>query len=135
MITLTMSASCARPFRNVAISTRTVYTLPVMGMQALAFITRLDPFADAPRAGLIIVDLNMPGIDGYGVLVAVKQMEASHNIPVIMFSDSDSQFDVKKAYDLYANCYIVKPRDFRAFADTICSLITFWTEKAALPPA
>lgn len=104
------------------------------GIQALAFITRLEPFADAPWPGLIIVDLNMPGIDGYGVLVAVKHMEDSHDIPVIMFSSSDNQFDVKKAYNLYADCYVVKPRDFRAFAHTICSLVTFWTEKATLPP-
>jgi CheY-like chemotaxis protein len=103
------------------------------GLDAIAFVTKLKPFERVPRPDLIIVDLNMPGIDGYGVLAAIKRTEEFHAIPVIMFSTSDDPADVKKAYDLHANCYIVKPLDFQGFVGAICSLATFWAHTATLP--
>ena len=103
------------------------------GLDAIAFVTKLKPFERVPRPDLVIVDLNMPGIDGYSVLAAIKRTEEFHAIPVIMFSTSDDPADVKKAYDLYANCYIVKPLDFLGFVGAICSLATFWAHTATLP--
>jgi DNA-binding NarL/FixJ family response regulator len=67
------------------------------------------------------------------VLAAIKRTEEFHAIPVIMFSSSDDPADVQKAYDLHANCYIVKPFDFQAFVGAICSLATFWAHTATLP--
>jgi CheY-like chemotaxis protein len=103
------------------------------GLGAIAFVAKLKPFEGVPRPDLIIVDLNMPGIDGYGVLAALKRTEEFHAIPVIMFSTSDDPADVKKAYDLHANCYIVKPLDFQGFVSAIGSLATFWAHTATLP--
>ena len=103
------------------------------GLEAIAFLSKLDRFGAVPRPDLVIVDLNMPGIDGYGVLAAIKRTEEFHAIPVIMFSTSDDPVDVKKAYDLHANCYIVKPLDFQGFIGAIGSLATFWAHTATLP--
>jgi len=103
------------------------------GLEAIAFIAKLERFEGAPRPDLIIVDLNMPGIDGYSVLAAIKRTEEFHAIPVVMFSTSDDPADVKKAYDLHANCYVVKPLDFQGFVGAISSLATFWSQTATLP--
>jgi len=103
------------------------------GLEAIAFIAKIEHFRDVPRPDLVLVDLNMPGIDGYGVLVAIKRTEEFHAIPVIMFSSSDDPADIKKAYDLHANCYVVKPLDFEGFVGAISSLAMFWSRTVTLP--
>ena len=103
------------------------------GLEAIAFIAKIERFVGVPRPDLVIVDLNMPGIDGYGVLAAIKRTEEFHAIPVIMFSSSDDPADIKKAYDLHANCYVVKPLDFDGFVGAISSLAIFWSRTVTLP--
>ena len=103
------------------------------GLEAIAFIAKIEQFVDAPRPDLVIIDLQMPGVDGYAVLAAIKRTEEFHSIPVVIFSTSDSAEDVKKAYDLNANCYIVKPLDFNGFVGVVGSLATFWSQTAKLP--
>jgi two-component system, chemotaxis family, response regulator Rcp1 len=103
------------------------------GLEAIAFIAKIEQFENVPRPDLVIMDLQMPGIDGYGVLVAIKRTEEFHSIPVVMFSSSDRPEDVKKAYDLNANCYVVKPLDVNGYVGVICSLAMFWSQTATLP--
>jgi two-component system, chemotaxis family, response regulator Rcp1 len=89
------------------------------GLEAIAFITKIEQFENVPRPDLVIMDLQMPCIDGYGVLAVIKRTEEFRSIPVVMFSSSDRPEDLKKAYDLNANCYVVKPLDFNGYVGMI----------------
>lgn len=105
------------------------------GVEALQFLRREAPFADAPRPRIILLDLNLPGMDGRSVLREVKSDPALALTPVIVFSGSDAPNDILTCYAASANCYIVKPRDRHGFTETFRSLVDFWFGRATLPPA
>ncbi len=96
------------------------------GVEAMAFLRGEAPFEEAPRPGLVLLDLNLPRKDGREVLSEIKTDEALKRIPVIVLTTSESEADVVKAYGLHANCYIVKPVDFEKFAQIVTSIENFW---------
>ena len=104
------------------------------GVKAMAFLRREAPFADAPRPQLILLDLNMPRMDGREVLAAIKADEDLKVIPVIVLTTSSAEEDVLKSYRLHANCFITKPVGFDAFAGAVASIENFWFAVVTLPP-
>ena len=104
------------------------------GVQAIAFLRREPPYADAPRPQLILLDLNMPRMDGREVLAEIKADEDLRMIPVVVLTTSNAEIDVLRSYKLHANCYITKPVDFASFVNAITSLEHFWFAVVTLPP-
>lgn len=89
------------------------------GDEALRFLHRQGEFADAPRPGLILLDLNLPAPHGLEILARVKGDPHLRIIPVLVLSSSGRPADVQASYELQANAYIVKPRDFDGLADMV----------------
>lgn len=87
----------------------------------------------APLPGLIILDLNLPKIDGHGVLEQIKKDAELRKIPIVVLTSSKSPQDIERAYQLHANCYITKPMDFYRFMDVIGVMKEFWLGMATLP--
>ena len=104
------------------------------GVAAMAFLRQQGPYADAPRPGLILLDLNLPKKDGREVLAEVKADENLKLIPVVVLTTSKAEEDVFKAYGLHANCFITKPMDFSRFADVVQTIQEFWFTVVTLPP-
>jgi len=104
------------------------------GIEAIKFLRREPPFQDAPKPSVIILDLNLPGRDGRGILAEVKTDPNLAVTPVIVLSGSDAPQDITACYALHANCYIVKPRDLHGLNEAIRSLVDFWLMKVKLPP-
>ena len=105
------------------------------GVEAIDFLRRREPYADAPRPHLILLDLNMPRKDGREVLSEIKADEDLKVIPVIVLTTSQSDEDVLNSYKLHANCYIAKPVDFNSFAEAVAMIETFWFAVVTLPPS
>jgi two-component system, chemotaxis family, response regulator Rcp1 len=103
------------------------------GVEALAYLRRQSPYADAAQPDLILLDLNMPRKDGRELLAEIKTDGALKCIPVLVLTSSGAPQDIAKAYELNANCYIVKPLDFAKFRETIRSLEEFWFNHVTLP--
>ena len=98
------------------------------GDTALAYLRHQPPYQDAPRPGLVLLDLNLPGIDGRHVLTAIKTDPDLHTIPVIILTTSSAPADIELAYREHANCYLVKPLGFTALANTIEIISAFWLD-------
>ena len=109
-----------------------LHTVPD-GVEAMAFLRQEGKYHDAPRPGLILLDLNLPKKDGREVLAEIKNDENLKRIPVVVLTTSKSEADVLKAYGLHANCYIVKPVDFEKFAEVVRSIENFWFAVVTLP--
>ena len=105
----------------------------VDGVQAMAFLRREEKYKNAPRPGLILLDLNLPRKDGREVLEEIKNDDKLKRIPVVVLTTSKSEVDVLKAYGLHANCYIVKPVDFEKFAEVVKTIENFWFSVVTLP--
>lgn len=90
--------------------------------------------AEAPRPGLILLDLNMPRKDGRAVLEEIKKDPEFRTIPVVVLTTSKADEDVYKSYDLGVNSYIVKPVTFEALVDILQTLEKYWFEIVELPP-
>jgi CheY-like chemotaxis protein len=86
-----------------------------------------------PRPNLVLLDLNLPGLDGREVLAEIKQDARLRSIPVAVLTTSDSPADVEACYQAGANCYLVKPVDLERFERTVRSLREFWLECVVLP--
>jgi CheY-like chemotaxis protein len=95
---------------------------------------RYAPPADAPRPGLILLDLNMPRKDGRAVLQEIKSDPDLRTIPVVVLTTSKADEDVYRSYDLGVNSYIVKPVTFEALVDILQTLEKYWFEIVELPP-
>lgn len=104
------------------------------GEKAMAFLRREGPYSDAPRPDLILLDLNLPKMDGRQVLTEIKSDEALKRIPVVILTTSRSEEDVLKSYNLHANCYITKPIDLNQFLHVVRSIEDFWLSIVVLPP-
>ena len=105
------------------------------GEQALEFVRRRGQFASASRPDLVLLDLNLPRRDGLEVLREIKSDPELSAITVIVLTTSEAPIDVNSAYDLNANCYVVKPVDLEEFTVTIRGIEDFWMNVAALPTA
>ncbi len=103
------------------------------GVEALAFLRRETPHADASRPDVILLDLNLPKKDGYEVLAEIKQDPDLKRIPVVILTTSEAERDILKTYYLHANCYITKPVDLDQFITVIKSIETFWLNVVKLP--
>lgn len=104
------------------------------GEQALQFLRREEPFAAAPRPDLIMLDLNLPRVDGREVLATIKADSSLRLIPVVVLTTSSADEDIHRVYGLNANCYITKPVDYEQFIRVVRSIEDFWLTVVRLPP-
>jgi chemotaxis family two-component system response regulator Rcp1 len=104
------------------------------GEKAMAFLRRQDPYAEAPRPDLILLDLNLPRKDGREVLAEVKADDSLKSIPVVILTTSRAEEDVLESYNLHANCYITKPMGLDQFMHVVKSIQDFWLSIVVLPP-
>lgn len=104
------------------------------GIQAMAYLRREPPYADAERPDLILLDLNLPRKNGQEVLQEIKTDAGLKKIPVIVLTTSQNEKDVLAAYNWHANCYMVKPVGFNNFVEAVQSINQFWLTYVALPP-
>ncbi len=104
------------------------------GVEAMAFLHREGAYTAAPRPDLIVLDLNLPRKNGREVLAEIKSDPALATIPVVVLTTSKADEDICRAYDLHANCYVVKPLDFGNFVEVVRSIEHFWLSIVTLPP-
>ncbi|MHB9072790.1 MAG: response regulator [Desulfobaccales bacterium] len=104
------------------------------GVEAMAFLRRQGPYADAPRPDLILLDLNLPKKNGREVLAEIKEDPELRRIPVVILTVSQAEQDIVKSYNLHANCYITKPVDLDQFLEVVKSIENFWLTVVMLPP-
>lgn len=104
------------------------------GVEAIQFLRHEDPFVEAPRPDLILLDLNLPRMDGREVLAEIKGDPQLKRIPVVVLTTSAHEEDILKAYNLHANCYITKPVDFEKFSKIVRAIGHFWISIVTLPP-
>ena len=103
------------------------------GVEAMAFLRREGIHGDAPRPDLILLDLNLPRMDGREVLAHIKADDGLRAIPTVILTTSDSEADIVRSYDLQANCYLSKPVQLDAFETLVKSINDFWLTKVKLP--
>jgi CheY-like chemotaxis protein len=106
------------------------------GDEALEFLFHKGRFADSqslPRPALVVLDLNLPGMDGREILGQIKQDEDLKSIPVVILTTSNNPKDIEACYQQGVNSYIVKPMDFNRLRHNIESLIDYWFDTTILP--
>lgn len=103
------------------------------GEDAMLFLRQQGKYSDAPRPGLILLDLNIPRKDGQEVLKEIKEDKNLRTIPVVILSTSKSEEDVLRSYGHHANCYITKPVEFSKFVEVVHSIREFWFSVVTLP--
>lgn len=106
------------------------------GDQALAFLYHTDRYSDpetAPRPGLILLDLNLPGNDGREVLRRIKQDDDLKSVPVVIFTTSNNPKDIEACYRQGVNGYIIKPMDFSLLKRSVQTLVEYWFDITVLP--
>jgi chemotaxis family two-component system response regulator Rcp1 len=103
------------------------------GIEAMAFLRREGVYADAVRPDLILLDLNLPKMDGRQVLALIKADQNLKIIPTIILTTSDAESDVVISYQLQANCYLRKPAHWDAFDNLVRSINAFWLTRVKLP--
>jgi CheY-like chemotaxis protein len=102
------------------------------GAEAIRFLEGSGPYANRRLPDFVLLDLKMPGKDGFDVLLWVRQQEALKDLPVIVLTCSDEIRDINKAYALGANSFLTKPLDFTDFKNTVYAAYTFWVKQ--IPP-
>ena len=103
------------------------------GAAALAYLRQTDPYTQAPRPDLILLDLNLPRKDGREVLAEIKADENLRRIPVVVLTTSQAEEDILRAYHLNANCYVTKPMGLDQFMKVVKSIEEFWLTIVKLP--
>ncbi len=103
------------------------------GEQALQFLRRTGQYADAPRPGLILLDVNLPRRSGLEVLAELKQDPDLLVIPVVMLTTSRAEEDIIRSYSLHANAFVAKPVDFEHFIEAIRQIDNFFLTLVCLP--
>ena len=103
------------------------------GVEALAFLRQEGVHVSAPRPDLILLDLNMPKMDGREALAQIKQDEGLKTIPTVILTTSEAEADVVRSYQLKANCYLNKPVQLDAFENLVRSINDFWLTEVKLP--
>ncbi|WP_093375795.1 response regulator [Flavimobilis marinus] len=103
------------------------------GVSALEFVRKQGEYADAPTPDLILLDLNLPRMDGREVLAALKDDPELRSIPVVVLTTSEAEEDILRSYSLYANAYVTKPVDFDRFINVVRSIDEFFVSVVRLP--
>src|SRR6202158_5448013 len=103
------------------------------GVEAMAFLRHEGVHVKAPRPDLILLDLNLPKMDGRQVLAHIKADESLKTIPTVILTTSEAEADIVKSYQLQANCYLSKPAPLEAFENLVASINDFWLTRAKLP--
>ncbi|GMQ29597.1 response regulator [Algoriphagus confluentis] len=103
------------------------------GQEALDFLFRREPFQQARRPDLILLDINIPMFNGHEVLREIKLDEELKKIPVIMLTTSGNPYDIDKAYRQHCNSYVTKPLDMGDFLRSILKIEEFWLQLSTLP--
>jgi len=103
------------------------------GVEAMAFLRHERAHVHVPRPDLILLDLNLPKMDGREVLANIKRDDGLKTIPTIILTTSEAEADIVKSYQLQANCYLTKPGQLEAFETLVKSINDFWLTKVRLP--
>ena len=103
------------------------------GEEALAMLRREGEHAAMPLPDMILLDLNLPKIDGRDVLAQIKEDETLKMIPVVVLTSSEAETDVLKVYNLHANCYVTKPVDLDQFMMVVRAIESFWLTIVKMP--
>lgn len=103
------------------------------GVEALQFLRREGPHANAPTPDIVLLDLNLPKKDGRQVLAEMKADDALKTIPVVVLTTSEAEQDILRSYALHANCYVTKPVDLEKFISIVRAIENFWLAVVKLP--
>ncbi len=103
------------------------------GVEAMAFLRHEGEHVDAPRPDFILLDLNLPKMDGREVLALIKGDESLKTIPTVILTTSDAETDIVRSYQLQANAYLTKPVQLDAFESLVKSISDFWLTRVKLP--
>jgi CheY-like chemotaxis protein len=103
------------------------------GAEAMEFLRRRGDYVDAPRPDLVLLDLNLPRMDGREVLQAIKSDPELSSIPVVVLTTSEAEEDVLRSYSLHANAYVTKPVDFERFIQVVRQIDEFFVTVVRLP--
>lgn len=103
------------------------------GIELLAYLRREGEHADAKRPHLVLLDLNMPRMDGFAALAEIRQDDRLKDLPIVILTTSDSQHDVMRCYRLGANSFVTKPTGFNALQTLFRSLEHYWFRTVSVP--
>jgi CheY-like chemotaxis protein len=103
------------------------------GVMAMEFLRKQGQYADAPTPDLVLLDLNLPRMDGREVLAALKEDHELRRIPVVILTTSEAEEDVLRSYSLHANAYVTKPVDFARFIEVVRQIDEFFVSVVRLP--
>jgi CheY-like chemotaxis protein len=103
------------------------------GEEALSYLRQEGPYSEAPRPDLVLLDLNLPRLDGRELLSIVKADAALRQIPVVVLTTSQADEDIVRSYDLHANAFVTKPVDFEKFVDVVRNVDNFFFSVVTLP--
>ena len=103
------------------------------GVSAMEYLRKEGPYAHATTPDLVLLDLNLPRMDGREVLQALKEDEQLRRIPVVVLTTSEAEEDVLRSYSLHANAYVTKPVDFDRFIDVVRQIDEFFVSVVRLP--
>ncbi len=104
------------------------------GWEAIQYLEKSEGYEDAVEPDLVLLDINLPKMNGHKVLQHIKNHENLKHIPVIMLTTSSDDVDIIKSYKNHSNCYITKPVDINSFIDVISTIEDFWISIVQLPP-
>ncbi len=112
---------------------RVILSVVADGESAMEFLRKQGDYGEVATPDLVVLDLNLPGMDGREVLTEITSDEKLRRTPLIVLTTSGAEEDISKCYDLGANCYITKPLDLDQFIDVVRSIERFWFEVVTLP--
>ena len=103
------------------------------GIETMKYLKQIVPYENKQRPDLLLLDLNMPQMNGHEVLEQIKSNPLLKTLPVIILSNSQNENDIEKSYANHANCYITKPSDYNAFKEVLKLIEKHWLKTAKLP--
>jgi CheY-like chemotaxis protein len=103
------------------------------GAKALDYLRRRPPYESSPRPNLVLLDLNLPKLDGRQVLGNMRDDPALKGVPVVVLTSSDAIDDITNSYALGANCYVTKPVGIHSFQTSVRAIARFWSDVVKLP--